>query len=72
MPWDTIETKDTVDPFICEVCGSDECVPPSGDEDSPVLFIGEYPGNEEIAKGRLEQSSKMNCYMQVINSANIE
>jgi len=52
MPWDTLETKDTADPFICEVCGSDECVPPSGDEDSPVLFIGEYPGNEEIAKGR--------------------
>ena len=52
MPWDTIETTNTDDPFICTVCGSDDCVPPSGNKDSLVLFIGEYPGNEEIIKGR--------------------
>lgn len=52
MPWDTETTSDTVDPFICSICKSDECVPPSGDEDSLVLLIEEFPGSEEIIKGR--------------------
>lgn len=34
----------------CKVCGR-QVVLPSGNKNSPILFIGSYPGKEEIAKG---------------------
>src|SRR5512139_2436392 len=54
MPWDT-ETEQAViadNPYLCPICGNDDCVPPSGDVNSDVLFIGESPGEEEIAHGK--------------------
>lgn len=63
MPWDTGigweddscgETKEIIEsnPFYCPHCGSDECVPPSGNVHSDVLFIGEFPGEEELQSGK--------------------
>lgn len=43
MSWD--------DGFSCPVCHTDDYVPPAGPESSPVMIIGEMPGQEEIAKG---------------------
>lgn len=45
--WDDIEEI-----FKCPVCGSEEVVPPSGKVNSPVLIVGEFPGDEEIKEGR--------------------
>jgi len=45
MSWDSLE-------FICPECGSDECVPASGDKKSPALIVGAYPGHEEIKRGK--------------------
>jgi len=39
-------------PFICPVCGNDNCVPPAGNKDSKVAIIAEFPGHEETIKGR--------------------
>jgi uracil-DNA glycosylase family 4 len=54
MPWEDSDTQQVIaeNPFICPVCGSEDCVPPSGDANSDVLFIGEFPGSEEIAHGK--------------------
>lgn len=38
--------------FICPICNSDDMVMPSGPTKSPILIIAEYPGWEEIKKGR--------------------
>lgn len=39
-------------PFVCPVCGDTKCVPPFGNETSPILVVAEFPGIEEIKKGR--------------------
>ena len=38
--------------FKCPACGSQDIVPPFGKKDSPVLTVGEYPGEEEIKEGK--------------------
>jgi len=38
--------------FACPHCGTDDCVPPAGPKKSPILLIGEAPGNAEIIKGK--------------------
>jgi len=35
----------------CPICGTHQMVSPSGRKDSPVLIIGDYPGDIEIKKG---------------------
>jgi len=45
MSWDDLD-------FVCPECGTDECVPPSGNKKSPVLLVGAYPGHEEIKRGK--------------------
>lgn len=40
------------DPFTCPICGNKQCVPPCGYKNSPILVIGEKPGDEEVKKGR--------------------
>lgn len=37
--------------FECPICKTDKVVLPVGNENSPVLIIGEFPGNEEVEKG---------------------
>lgn len=39
-------------PFLCPVCNNPKCVPPSGNKNSPILIIGEFPGREETQKGK--------------------
>ena len=39
-------------PFMCPICLSKACVPPAGNTNSKVAIIGEFPGDEEIKKGR--------------------
>ena len=39
-------------PFVCPICGNQKGVPPSGNRNSPILVVGEFPGREEIYKGR--------------------
>jgi uracil-DNA glycosylase family 4 len=41
-----------MNPFMCQICGNPKCVPPSGSEKSPILVIAEFPGRDEIIKGR--------------------
>ena len=43
--WDSLE-------FVCPECGTDECVPASGNKKSTVLIVGAYPGHEEIKRGK--------------------
>jgi len=43
MTWDTFE---------CPICGNDEIVLPSGPSKADVLIIGEFPGRDEIFKGK--------------------
>ena len=43
---------DEVDVMKCPACGSEDVVPPSGKKDSPILIVGEFPGEEEIKEGR--------------------
>jgi len=56
MSWedDEEETKKILEenPFLCPICQSDNCVPPSGNIHSDVLFIGEFPGEEELLAGK--------------------
>lgn len=42
----------TDNPFVCPICGNDKCVPPSGNVRSPVLVIAEFPGRDEVIKGK--------------------
>jgi len=39
-------------PFKCPICKSKGCVPMANNPDSPIAIIGEFPGKEEIIKGR--------------------
>jgi uracil-DNA glycosylase family 4 len=39
-------------PFVCPICNNAQCVPPHGNENSPILVVAEFPGIEEIKKGR--------------------
>ena len=41
-----------INPFTCPICNSNECVPPSGNKDSKVLIIGDFPDKDEVAKGK--------------------
>lgn len=41
-----------IDPFTCPICGNKQCVPPSGSTRSPILIVAEFPGEDEIKKGR--------------------
>jgi uracil-DNA glycosylase family 4 len=45
MSWDSLE-------FVCPECGTDECVPASGNKKSSFLIVGAYPGHEEIKRGK--------------------
>lgn len=52
MPWtdeylDDIESIDS-----CPECGDEMTVPPTGNSESPVLFIGDAPGSDELTKGQ--------------------
>jgi len=38
--------------FTCPICGDEDCVPIAGNKDSKVAIIAEFPGREEIIKGR--------------------
>jgi uracil-DNA glycosylase family 4 len=40
------------DLFTCPVCNNNQCVPPSGPQKSPILVVGEFPGEIEIEKGK--------------------
>jgi len=41
------------DDFLtCTVCGSEEMVLPSGNSNSKILVVGEFPGRDEIKRGR--------------------
>ena len=40
------------DIFTCPICDDKHCVPPSGSTKSPVLIVAEFPGEEELEKGR--------------------
>lgn len=40
------------DLYTCPICGTDDCVPAAGKEDSPVLILGAFPGNEELKYGK--------------------
>lgn len=42
----------TDDPFTCPICNNNQCVPPSGPSKSPILIVAEFPGDEEIKKGK--------------------
>lgn len=42
--WDTL--------YNCPVCETEDCVLPTGSEDSPILIIGAFPGDEEIKHGK--------------------
>lgn len=37
--------------FSCPICHTQDYVPPGGNENSPVMIIGEEPGADEIQKG---------------------
>ena len=39
-------------PFVCPVCNNTKCVPPSGNTRSPILVVAEFPGKEEVNKGK--------------------
>lgn len=43
MTWDN-------DIYTCEICGDSYCVPPYGDENSPVLIVGDYPDGNDLVK----------------------
>lgn len=47
MTW---EDKD--DPHFCPICQYDTCVPAFGPKKSPILIIGEFPGEDEIKMGK--------------------
>lgn len=40
------------DLYTCPVCHKDDCVPPYGKKNSPVLIIGDAPGDDELKTGR--------------------
>lgn len=40
------------DLFTCPICNDEHCVPPSGPQKSPILVIGEFPGEEEKKNGK--------------------
>ena len=47
------QMNDWVDnPYVCKICHKDDCVPASGNRNSPILVIGEKPGKDEIKKGK--------------------
>ena len=39
-------------PFVCPVCNNQKCVPPAGNKNSPILVVAEFPGKEEVIKGK--------------------
>ena len=39
-------------PYTCRICHTEDCVPASGNKNSPILVVGEQPGKEEIKKGK--------------------
>lgn len=56
MPWndEPLEEQKIFEnnPYICPVCGSDDCVPPYYGTNSDVLLIGEFPGEDEVVRGK--------------------
>jgi uracil-DNA glycosylase family 4 len=38
--------------FDCPICHNEDCVPASGPRNSPILIVGEFPGQEEIKHGK--------------------
>lgn len=42
----------TDDLFTCPVCHDVNCVPPVGNKNSPILIVAEFPGEDELKKGR--------------------
>ncbi len=48
MDWeDSIISK-----YDCPICHAEDCVPASGPKNSPVLVIGEFPGESELKQGK--------------------
>ena len=41
-----------VSAYVCPVCGTEDCVPATGNPDSKILVVGEFPGKEEIKEGK--------------------
>lgn len=54
MPWDDEELilSDISAVDKCFVCGKEKIILPTGDFNSPILLIGDKPGDEEIEEGR--------------------
>lgn len=57
MPWNDVELEEPQifedNPYLCPVCGSEDCVPPYfGTPDTPVLLVGEFPGEDEVIRGK--------------------
>jgi len=50
-----MDSKDflMINPFTCPICNSVECVPPSGNKESKILLIGDFPEKDEVQKGKL-------------------
>lgn len=38
--------------YNCPICNTEDCVLPIGPENSPVLIIGSFPGDEELKEGK--------------------
>ena len=45
--WDDITTA-----YDCPICKREDCVPTAGLRDSPILLIGEKPGDDEVKYGK--------------------
>ena len=40
------------DIYTCPICKSTDCVPASGKQNSKILLIGEFPGDDEVKSGK--------------------
>lgn len=38
--------------YTCPICKTEDCVPPTGKKTSPILIVGEFPGEDEVKKGK--------------------
>jgi len=42
----------TAKDFTCQSCGREDLVLPSGNKNSPIMLVGEFPGDEELKVGQ--------------------
>lgn len=53
MPWDETDVyEDTINYDSCPACKTSGIVPPYGINESPILIVGDSPGDDEISSGR--------------------